>query len=140
MDASDAAGPDADLVVCSAIYNTVDNTVSLGIQVVGQISPDYQYRISLDYRSSGGTIEPDGNPDKLIKYKDGQWTGLSSLIVIDSDPTKLLFEFDAGEIGLGKGNLLAWFAEVQGGVASSGSEGFLDRAPDTGFLEYMLEP
>jgi hypothetical protein len=108
--------------------------VTIGVKVNGEVSPDYQYRIHLDHGS------PDGIADTLIKYKDGNSTGLDSLTVASPGQGWLYFKFDANEISVPVGDVFHWYAESQSGIPGSGSEGKPDKMPDVGFFQYTLGP
>jgi hypothetical protein len=137
--------PNGDLVVCGVQNSATAFTVQLQVAPTGVISNDYQFRLHLDIgngkKGKQGSFEPDGNEDLMLKYDNGNVTGiggLDSLTATLIDARTVQFAFDLADLGW-NGNRIQWFAETQSGVQSEGGVGFADRMPDVGFFGYGLQ-
>jgi hypothetical protein len=135
IDAADLASDlsSLDLTQCGIQNDSTKVTITIGVAEGAAISNDAQYRIYLDLGpdKSGGGL-PDGNTDVMLKYKNGQATGLSSLIVTPIGDNLLQFEFDLAELGW-SGTRIDWYAQTQDGVQAGEQQGFVDAMPDSGF-------
>jgi len=130
---------DGDLIGCSVTNNGSNVTVQL--QVEGDISNSFQYRLYFDLGGSGNDPTPDGKPDLTMKWDNGNVTNsgkLTSLAgtLVNSDT--LEFSFDLKETKF-KGNWFKWQAETQSGVPGAPSTGFVDQMPDGVMFNYSLQ-
>jgi hypothetical protein len=126
--------PDADLIGCGldldATTSTGDAGVGFTIEVAGDISPDYQYRIGFDTDANGGI-------DKSVKWDNGSIGGGP----LDVDAS-LNEAGDALSITVPLADVVTtcpddptsqcviWQIETQGGIQGGAGLGFLDQARD----------
>jgi hypothetical protein len=114
----------------------VGGDMHIGIQVAGEITDAFQYRIRLSTQS-GDTYQ--------LKYDgDTKVTGLPSLDynLLSSDGNGVNdwveFTFSLSDLNLGSDYYLNWSAQTQSGVKATGSTGMVDDMPDSGTFGYVL--
>ena len=122
----------ANIIGCGAIIEGEWMTITLVMEdslVDGDGDPengDIQYRLRLGL--SGQSNE------KLIKYRDGDTTGMKRLTFAIKDNT-ISFRFSLRELGWKSTTgepTVRFSAETRGGAEGTGAAGLLDRMPDDG--------
>ena len=125
----DVMNPDVDIVRCQSVANP-DGTATLSIIVDGDIAlTGVQYRLRL--------ADSPNDSGRLVKWAEGKLSG-RPLLSVNVTGARIDFVVNPGRVGVGPGETLYWFAEVQDGVSGQPTAGFLDRAPDEGIDWFEL--
>ena len=135
-DPSDFVIADGDLVQCDVTSSGENGTkINITVKVAdgGVISPDFQYRLYLDYTN-------DGVSDLKLTYDNntiGKTNKLDGLTAsVSGDKQSLLISFDLAPTGWTKDMPLNWYMETQSGVEKGKTIGSGDSMPDTGYFSY----
>ena len=121
--------PDGDLVGCDT--TSADTQVTILVQVDGVISPDYQYRLFLDYTN-------DGQDDLKLVYDNGSITKTRKVdnLTATADGQVLTVSFDLAPTGWTPDIPLHWRMETWSGVKKGKTVGYADAMPETGYFKY----
>jgi hypothetical protein len=120
--------PDGDLIGASMNNN---DEVSIALVVVGEISPEYQYRIVLRVVNTNKVFN--------IKWDGKKVTGIKGAKGVGFAGGMIQITFDTSKLGvISEGDLIEVQFETQAGVPSDPGEGFPDYMPDEGCFEYIV--
>ena len=132
--------PDGDLVGCG-ISNS-GSVVTLSLQVAGNITNEFQYRMYFDLTGTSKNSLPDGKSDLTIKWDNDNVTtsgGLNLLSASKSaDNKRITVSFDLADVKF-RGNYLQWNAETQSGIQAAQGVGFADQMPDGTWFTFELQ-
>jgi hypothetical protein len=123
--------PDSTLIDGDIKGGSMDNdatNVGITLQVSGDISDLYQYRVQLQ-------MSPESTYQ--VKYNDGNVTGISGASAVVNG-SEITFTFLLSDIGANSGDRIYVTAEVQGGVKAGSTMGKLDFMPDSGAFDYLV--
>ena len=122
---------DGDLVQCDV--NSAGTNISMLFKVAdgGMISPDFQYRLYLDYTN-------DGVSDLKLTFDNNSIgkTNKVNNLTATVNGSVLTISFDLEKTGWTPDLPLNWYMETQSGVAKGKTIGSADAMPDTGYFSY----
>ena len=132
-DPSDFTPPDGDFVQCDVTSSGTLINITARVVEGGVISPDFQYRLYLDYTN-------DGSNDLKLTYDNGtigktnKVDGLTA--TVSEDGRSLIISFDLAKTGWTEDMPLNWYMETQSGVEKGKKVGSADAMPDNGYFSY----
>ena len=122
--------PDPNGDLDRATMGNNDTDVTIILEVTGNITDDYQYRVTVTTPSGDKT---------LIKYSNGSITGVKAIDFAGPWEGTLIIKFALSELGnVSSGDVLEVYFETQAGVKAKQQEGFPDRMPDEGVFYYTV--
>ena len=130
-DAKDFTLADGDLVQCDVTSTGTKINIMVKVADGGLISPDFQYRLYLDYTN-------DGANDLKFTYDNNSIgkTNKVDNLTATVNGSILTISFDLAKTGWTPELPLNWYMETQSGVQKGKAIGSADVMPDSGYFSY----